>query len=260
MQFIDTHTHLYLEDFDHDRQEMINRAISRGIHRFLLPNIDQDSVKPLLQLCEDFPANCFPMIGLHPTSVKEDWQKQLSHFKEQLKNHPETFIAIGEIGLDFYWDKSFATQQLEALRMQFDWAKQMQKPVAIHTREAFPEMLTEIQKAQDGSLKGVLHCFTGTLEEAKKSVDLGFYLGIGGVLTYKKSSLPEIVKHLPVERLILETDAPFLPPVPYRGKRNESAYLFETAVKLAAILEIELDKLAEITTQNANELFNLPTK
>lgn len=260
MQFIDTHTHLYLEDFDHDRQEMINRAISRGIHRFLLPNIDQDSVKPLLQLCEDFPANCFPMIGLHPTSVKEDWQKQLSHFKEQLKNHPETFIAIGEIGLDFYWDKSFATQQLEALRMQFDWAKQMQKPVAIHTREAFPEMLTEIQKAQNGSLKGVLHCFTGTLEEAKKSVDLGFYLGIGGVLTYKKSSLPEIVKHLPVERLILETDAPFLPPVPYRGKRNESAYLFETAVKLAAILEIELDKLAEITTQNANELFNLPTK
>ncbi|MDD4085727.1 MAG: TatD family hydrolase [Bacteroidales bacterium] len=260
MQFIDTHTHLYLEDFDHDRQEMIKRAISRGIHRFLLPNIDQDSVKPLLQLCEDFPANCFPMIGLHPTSVKEDWQKQLSHFKEQLKNHPETFIAIGEIGLDFYWDKSFATQQLEALRMQFDWAKQMQKPVAIHTREAFPEMLTEIQKAQNGSLKGVLHCFTGTLEEAKKSVDLGFYLGIGGVLTYKKSSLPEIVKHLPVERLILETDAPFLPPVPYRGKRNESAYLFETAVKLAAILEIELDKLAEITTQNANELFNLPTK
>ncbi|HPE42567.1 MAG TPA: TatD family hydrolase [Bacteroidales bacterium] len=260
MQFIDTHTHLYLEDFDHDRQEMINRAISRGIHRFLLPNIDQDSVKPLLQLCEDFPANCFPMIGLHPTSVKEDWQKQLSHFKEQLKYHPETFIAIGEIGLDFYWDKSFATQQLEALRMQFDWAKQMQKPVAIHTREAFPEMLTEIQKAQNGSLKGVLHCFTGTLEEAKKSVDLGFYLGIGGVLTYKKSSLPEIVKHLPVERLILETDAPFLPPVPYRGKRNESAYLFETAVKLAAILEIELDKLAEITTQNANELFNLPTK
>lgn len=260
MQFIDTHTHLYLEDFDHDRQEMINRAISRGIHRFLLPNIDQDSVKPLLQLCEDFPANCFPMIGLHPTSVKEDWQKQLSHFKEQLKYHPETFIAIGEIGLDFYWDKSFATQQLEALRMQFDWAKQMQKPVAIHTREAFPEMLTEIQKAQNGSLKGVLHCFTGTLEEAKKAVDLGFYLGIGGVLTYKKSSLPEIVKHLPVERLILETDAPFLPPVPYRGKRNESAYLFETAVKLAAILEIELDKLAEITTQNANELFNLPTK
>lgn len=260
MQFIDTHTHLYLEDFDHDRQEMIKRAISRGIHRFLLPNIDQDSVKPLLQLCEDFPANCFPMIGLHPTSVKEDWQKQLSHFKEQLKNHPKTFIAIGEIGLDFYWDKSFATQQLEALRMQFDWAKQMQKPVAIHTREAFPEMLTEIQKAQNGSLKGVLHCFTGTLEEAKKAVDLGFYLGIGGVLTYKKSSLPEIVKHLPVERLILETDAPFLPPVPYRGKRNESAYLFETAVKLAAILEIELDKLAEITTQNANELFNLPTK
>ena len=260
MQFIDTHTHLYLEDFDHDRQEMINRAISRGIHRFLLPNIDQDSVKPLLQLCEDFPANCFPMIGLHPTSVKEDWQKQLSHFKEQLKYHPETFIAIGEIGLDFYWDKSFATQQLEALRMQFDWAKQMQKPVAIHTREAFPEMLTEIQKAQDGSLKGVLHCFTGTLEEAKKAVDLGFYLGIGGVLTYKKTSLPEVVKQLPLDRLILETDAPFLPPVPYRGKRNESAYLFETAVKLAAILEIELDKLAEITTQNANELFNLPTK
>jgi len=173
MQFIDTHTHLYLEDFDHDRHEMINRAMDRGITRFLLPNIDQISVEPLVNLCKNYPANCFPMLGLHPTSVKEDWQTQLSYLKNQLDNHPERYIAIGEIGLDFYWDMSYAKQQFEALRMQFDWAKEIYKPVAIHTREAFQEMLSEIEKAQNGKLKGVLHCFTGTLEEAKKAIDLG---------------------------------------------------------------------------------------
>ncbi len=258
MQFIDTHTHLYLEDFDTDRNEMIKRAVARGINRFLLPNIDQSSVDPMLGLCKAYPDYCFPMLGLHPTSVKDDWQMQLDHFEKLLQESPTTFVAIGEIGLDFYWDKSFSTQQIKALRIQFDWAKKLQLPVAIHTRDAFPEMLAEIKEAQDGNLKGVLHCFTGSLEEAQKAIDLGFYLGIGGVLTYKKSDLPEIVKQVPPERLILETDAPFLPPVPYRGKRNESAFLFETAVKLAATLEMDLDTLAEITTKNAIELFNLP--
>lgn len=199
------------------------------------------------------------MLGLHPTSVKEDWQSQLSGFEDILKKQSKTFIAVGEIGLDFYWDRSFADQQLQALRIQFEWAKMLNLPVAIHTREAFPEMLSEIEKAQNGKLKGVLHCFTGTLDEAKKAIDLGFYLGIGGVLTYKKSMLPDVVKQLPTERLILETDAPFLPPVPYRGKRNESAYLFETAVKLAETLNLSLETVAEITTNNAIELFKLPT-
>lgn len=259
MQFIDTHTHLYLENFDQDRPEMIKRAINRGIDHFLLPNIDQDSVASLLNLCKEYPKNCFPMLGLHPTSVKEDWQSQLSGFENILKKQSKTFIAVGEIGLDFYWDKHFADEQIQALRIQFDWAKMLNLPVAIHTREAFPEMLSEIEKAQNGKLKGVLHCFTGTLDEAKKAIDLGFYLGIGGVLTYKKSMLPDVVKQLPAERLILETDAPFLPPVPYRGKRNESAYLFETAVKLAETLNLSLETVAEITTNNAIELFKLPT-
>jgi len=259
MHFIDTHTHLYLENFDQDRPEMIKRAINRGIDHFLLPNIDQDSVASLLNLCKKYPKNCFPMLGLHPTSVKEDWQSQLSGFEDILKKQSKTFIAIGEIGLDFYWDRSFADQQFQALRIQFEWAKMLNLPVAIHTREAFPEMLSEIEKAQNGKLKGVLHCYTGTLDEAKKAIDLGFYLGIGGVLTYKKSMLPDVVKQLPAERLILETDAPFLPPVPYRGKRNESAYLFETAVKLAETLNLSLETVAEITTNNAIELFKLPT-
>ncbi len=258
MQFIDTHTHLYLDDFDADRNEMIERAVTRGINRFLLPNIDQSSVDPMLKLCETYPGYCFPMLGLHPTSVKDDWKKQLGHFEKLLKDSPATYIAIGEIGLDFYWDKSFSAQQTEALGIQFNWAKNLHIPVAIHTREAFPEMLSEITKAQDGSLNGVLHCFTGSLEEAQKAIDLGFYLGIGGVLTYKKSKLPEVVRQIPADHLILETDSPFLPPVPYRGKRNESAFLFETAVKLAATLEIDLDTLAEITTKNASKLFNLP--
>lgn len=257
MQFIDTHTHLYLEDFDADRNKVIEKAVARGINRFLLPNIDQSSIDPMLELCKAFPDSCFPMLGLHPTSVKGDWKIQLNLFEKLLQESPSTYIAIGEIGLDFYWDKSFSAQQIEALRIQFDWAKNLHLPVAIHTRDAFPEMLAEIKEAQDGNLKGVLHCFMGSLEEAQKAIDLGFYLGIGGVLTYKKSDLPEVVKQVPPERLILETDAPYLPPVPYRGKRNESAFLFETAVKLAATREMDLDTLAEITTKNAIELFNL---
>ncbi|MDA3944220.1 MAG: TatD family hydrolase [Bacteroidetes bacterium] len=257
MHFIDTHTHLYLDEFEADRHQVINRAIAKNIKRFLLPNIDAASVESMLQLCHDFPDNCFPMLGLHPTSVKEDWKLQLKEFEELLAVNPGKFIAIGEIGLDFYWDKSFEAQQLQALRTQFDWAKKLDLPVAIHTRAAFPQMLEEIAKAQDGNLKGVLHCFTGTLEEAQKAIELGFLLGIGGVLTYKKSTLPEILETIELNHLILETDAPFLPPVPYRGKRNESAYMIEIALKLATIKNLSLDEIATQTTQNAIHLFKL---
>lgn len=257
MQLIDTHTHLYLDEFDADRPEMIQRAINKGIHRFLLPNIDTETLEPMLNLCGQFPDNCFPMLGLHPTSVKANWKAQLESFESMLFNGKHPFIAIGEIGLDFYWDKSFAEAQTNALRTQFDWAKKLDLPVAIHTREAFPEMLDEIAKAQDGRLKGVLHCFTGSLEEAQRAVDLGFLLGIGGVLTYKKSTLPEIISQIDVKHLILETDAPFLPPVPYRGKRNESAYMTETALKLATIKQLSQEEIAQQTTQNAIELFKL---
>lgn len=257
MQFIDTHTHLYLNEFDSDRSAVIERAIDKGISKFLLPNIDTETVESLLNLCRQYPANCFPMLGLHPTSVKADWKAQLAGFESVLFSNAHPFIAIGEIGLDFYWDKSFAEAQIKALRMQFEWAKKLNLPVAIHTREAFPEMLDEIEKAQDGSLRGVLHCFTGDLAEAQRAIDLGFLLGIGGVLTYKKSALPEIIQQIDVKHLILETDAPFLPPVPYRGKRNESAYLFETALKLATIKQLSMEEIARQTTQNAIELFKL---
>ena len=257
MQFIDTHTHLYLDEFVADRPAMIHRALNKGIQRFLLPNIDTETLEPMLNLCKQFPDNCLPMLGLHPTSVKADWKAQLEKFESILfsKNHP--FIAIGEIGLDFYWDKSFSEAQLSALRIQFDWAKKLNLPVAIHTREAFPEMLEEISKAQDGRLKGVLHCFTGNLEQAQRAVDQGFLLGIGGVLTYKKSTLPEVIKEIDIKHLILETDAPFLAPVPYRGKRNESAYMIETVLKLATIKQLSLEEISLQTTQNAVELFKL---
>lgn len=255
MKLIDTHTHLYLDSFDEDRDAMIQRAIEAGIDILLLPNIDQESIEPMMTLCEKYPNNCFPMIGLHPTSVAEDYKQQLQRMEDAIqKTRP---IAIGEIGIDLYWDKSFREAQIDAFSIQLDWAKAHQLPVAIHTREAFPLMLDLVEAAQDGRLTGVFHCFTGTSTEAKRILDLGFYMGIGGVLTYKKSELPELVKNLPLTSLLLETDSPFLPPVPYRGKRNESAYLIEVVKKMATIRSESIEEIAWITSSNARKLFNI---
>lgn len=255
MQWIDTHTHLYLDQFDADRDAMLQRAFSVGVTKLLLPNIDADSIAPMLQLCEQYPKNCFPMIGLHPTSVDKDVQTQLNLLEQELLKG--TYIGIGEIGIDLYWDKSFLEEQIHAFRIQLNWAKQHALPVAIHTREAFPLILDLVEEAQDGRLKGVFHCFTGNTTEAERIVKMGFYLGIGGVLTYKKSMLPEVIQNIPLDFLLLETDSPYLPPVPYRGKRNESSYLTETALQLAAIKQIPLSELAAITTNNALKLFNI---
>jgi TatD DNase family protein len=255
MQWIDTHTHLYLDQFDADRDAMLQRAFSVGVTKLLLPNIDADSIAPMLQLCEQYPKNCFPMIGLHPTSVDKDVQTQLNLLEQELLKG--TYIGIGEIGIDLYWDKSFLEEQIHAFRIQLNWAKQHALPVAIHTREAFPLILDLVEEAQDGRLKGVFHCFTGNTTEAERIVKMGFYLGIGGVLTYKKSMLPEVIQNIPLDFLLLETDSPYLPPVPYRGKRNESSYLTETALQLAAIKQIPLSELATITTNNALKLFNI---
>lgn len=255
MQWIDTHTHLYLDQFDADRDAMLQRAFSVGVTKLLLPNIDADSIAPMLQLCEQYPKNCFPMIGLHPTSVDKDVQTQLNLLEQELLKG--TYIGIGEIGIDLYWDKSFLEEQIHAFRIQLNWAKQHALPVAIHTREAFPLILDLVEEAQDGRLKGVFHCFTGNTTEAERIVKMGFYLGIGGVLTYKKSMLPEVIQNIPLDFLLLETDSPYLPPVPYRGKRNESSYLTETALQLAAIKKIPLSELATITTNNALKLFNI---
>ncbi|MCC7318351.1 MAG: TatD family hydrolase [Bacteroidales bacterium] len=255
MQWIDTHTHLYLDQFDADRDDMLQRAFSAGITKLLLPNIDAESIAPLLKLCKQYPEHCFPMMGLHPTSVDENVQTQLNLLEQELLRG--NYIGIGEIGIDLYWDKTFLEEQIHAFRTQLNWAKEHALPVAIHTREAFPLILDLVEEAQDGRLKGVFHCFTGNAAEAERIMKLGFYMGIGGVLTYKKSHLPEIVQNIPLDFLLLETDSPYLPPVPYRGKRNESSYLTETALKLAAIKQIPLNELAEITTKNAHKLFNI---
>jgi TatD DNase family protein len=255
MQFIDTHAHLYLEQFNPDRNDMISRSISKGIDIILLPNIDKDSIGPMLEVCKTFPENCFAMIGLHPTSVKADVEEQLQIMEDKLAEG--NFVAIGEIGIDLYWDVSFKDQQIQAFRQQLRWAKQYKLPVAIHTREAYPLILDLVNEENDDALTGVFHCFSGNLHHAQQIIEMGFLLGIGGVITYKKSHLPDVLREIPLEYLVLETDAPFLPPVPYRGQRNESAYIYEIALKLADIKQLTLDVVARVTTENAKKLFRL---
>jgi TatD DNase family protein len=255
MQLIDTHAHLYLEQFDSDRNEMISRSISKGINIMLLPNIDKDSIGPMLEVCKSFPENCFPMIGLHPTSVKEDVDEQLNIIENQLIDG--NYIAIGEIGIDLYWDVTFKEQQISAFKQQLRWAKQFKLPVAIHTREAFPLILDLLEAEYDDTLTGVFHCFNGSLSDAERIMKMGFMMGIGGVMTYKKSGLPEVVAEISLEFLVLETDAPFLPPVPFRGQRNESAYIYEIASKLAEVKNVTLEIIAQKTTENALKLFCL---
>lgn len=255
MQWIDTHTHLYLEQFDHDRDAMLGRAFDAGIVKLLLPNIDRDSIDAMLALCDRYPDKCLPMMGLHPTSVKEDAELQLKAVEDQLSRRK--YCAIGEIGIDLYWDKTYYDAQLKAFRLQLDWAKELDLPVAIHTREAFPLILQLVEEAQDGRLKGVFHCFSGNGEDARRIMDMGFFMGIGGIITYKKSTLPELIKQVPTDYLLLETDSPFLPPTPHRGKRNESSFLVETARCLAEIKSISMEELAQITTRNAMNLFKI---
>ncbi len=257
MHLIDTHTHLYLEHFDSDRDDMLQRAFSAGIHQLFLPNIDMDSLQPMLELCRNFPSNCFPMIGLHPTSVGENVNEQL-RFLEEAMAHSK-FYAIGEIGIDLYWDKTFIDAQITAFRTQLDWAKKLNLPVVIHTRDAFPLILDLVEEAQDGNLTGVFHCFTGDETDAKRIMDMNFMIGIGGVITYKKSHLPEVLQHVPLDFMVLETDSPYLPPVPYRGKRNESSYMIETALKLAEIKGVSMEEIAMMTTRNAQKLFKIST-
>lgn len=255
MHLIDTHSHLYAEEFDTDRNEAIARAIQHGVTSLLLPNVDSSSVEAMMQLAANYPQNCFPMMGLHPTSVKADFRDELAIVEQQLKSN--RFIAVGEIGLDLYWDQSFLEEQKTALAQQFDWARQYHLPVVIHLRNAFVEMKDFLETYDLTGITGVFHCFGGTVEEAEYIVSKGFLLGIGGVLTYKKSDLPAVVKAVGLEHLVLETDSPYLAPVPMRGKRNESAYLHHIAQKLADLLEMSVEKVAEATTVNAKRVFKL---
>jgi len=234
---------------------MVERAIASGVRYMFLPNIDSSSIGAMHDLCARFPENCFPMMGLHPTSVKENFEDELKIVEEQLENN--TYWAIGETGIDLYWDKSFYREQVIAFNRQIDMALEYNLPLVIHARESFKEIFRVLENRDINGLTGVFHCFTGTIEEAERAIRLGFMLGIGGVLTYKKSGLDTVVSALGPEHLILETDAPFLPPVPHRGKRNESAYVLHVADKLADVINIPVKDVTKITTQNAAKLFNL---
>ena len=258
MHFIDTHTHLYLEEFDDDRAEMISRAIQTGVETFLLPNIDKNSLPALLSLCDAWPTHCLPMIGLHPTSVKDDYLDELEMVDQQLKERK--FFAIGEIGIDLYWDKTHLEQQQIAFRHQLKLAKAFHLPVAIHMRNSFEQVYAIIKEQADANLRGVFHCFSGDIRQAKKITELGFLLGIGGVVTFKNSGLQDVIRETGMEHLVLETDAPFLAPDPHRGRRNESSYIPLIAEKIASLKNIPLEEVAIITTANARHLFNLNIK
>lgn len=258
MQFIDTHTHIYLEEFDVDRNEMIGRAIQAGVGTFLLPNIDRASLPALLSLCDAWPGHCLPMIGLHPTSVKDDYEEELAMVDQQLNERK--FFAIGEIGIDLYWDKTYLHQQQIAFRHQLKLAKALHLPVAVHMRNSFEQVYSILREEADSSLRGVFHCFSGNIQQARKVIELGFLLGIGGVVTFRNSGLQEVIKETGLGHMVLETDAPFLAPEPFRGKRNECSYIPLIAEKIASLQNIALATVAEITTANARKLFNINNK
>lgn len=253
--FFDTHAHLYSEQFKEDQDAMIQRAIASGVERFYLPNIDLESIDGMLDLEKNYPNICFPMMGLHPCSVDENFEEVLSKMKDLIEERK--FVAIGEIGIDLYWDKSFEEQQKKAFRKQINWAKDLELPIVIHARESFEQIFEILDQENDDRLKGIFHCFTGGQEEIEKILSYGgFMFGIGGVVTYKKSTLPEVLTLIPMEKLVLETDAPYLPPTPHRGKRNESAFLIHTAEKVAEIYGVSLLELGKITSENTMKLFH----
>lgn len=255
MIVIDTHTHLYSDEFAADQEMMIKRVREAGIGRVLMPAIDASTHEKMLELERKHPDLCLSMMGLHPTSVKENYEEELrvaeGHFQRG------KFIAVGETGLDFYWDLTFREQQFDAFRRQIDWALQYDLPVVIHSRNSTDECIEVIREKQNGKLRGVFHCFSGDAEQARKITELGLYLGIGGVLTFKNSGLDKVLAGVDLAHLVLETDAPYLAPVPYRGKRNESAYIIYVAEKLAGVKGVPVEEVAEVTTVNAKKLFGL---
>jgi TatD DNase family protein len=255
MQFIDTHTHLYLPEFDADRDEAVTRALSKGVSKMLLPNIDIQSVNSMLSAVTRYSGICYPMVGLHPTSVKEDYQSQLEKLEILFTKHK--FIAIGEIGIDLFWDKTFLNEQIIAFRRQIFFALNNELPVVIHSRDSFPEVFSVLDEFEGKGLKGVFHAFTGSIDHAGKAIRMGFKLGIGGIVTFKNSGLDKIVREIDPENIILETDSPYLAPVPFRGKRNESSYICIINKKLAEIYRMSEEEIASITYSNSMQLFNL---
>ena len=257
MNFIDTHTHLFASEFDNDIDIVIKNALDNGISKMLLPNIDSTTTTKMLQLCDKYPNNCYPMVGLHPCSIKKDnLEKEISHVEQMLSQNK--FIAVGEIGIDLYWDKSTLDLQKIAFESQIELAKKYQLPIAIHVRDSFDEAIEIVERLNDYNLSGVFHCFTGNLEEAQRIINLNnFYLGIGGVVTFKNGGINKIINQVSLDRIILETDSPYLSPTPFRGTRNESKYLLNIAHKMAELYNIDIEDIAKKTTKNAIDLFHL---
>ena len=254
---IDTHAHLYAEEFSEDQTEVFIRAAAAGVHYFLLPNINSESI-PLMEKLIKEQKNTIPMMGLHPSYVKENWMEELKIIETHLFKNPSKYCAVGEIGMDLFWDKTFIEAQKIVFRTQISWAKKLKLPIAIHARDAFDEIFEILDEENDETLKGVFHCFTGSIEQATKILDYGgFKLGIGGVITYKNSGLTEVLNSVELKHLVLETDAPYLSPVPFRGKRNESSYLSYIIEKISGIYKLSDAIIAEVTSQNAIELFQL---
>lgn len=254
MKLIDSHCHLYLPEFNHDRAEVLQRSIKLGVEKFYLPGIDSEVIDSMLLMEEQYPTICFPMMGLHPCSVKENYHVELSIVESWLQKRK--FVAIGEIGLDFYWDKTFEAQQYEAFEQQMQWALDYNLPIVIHSREATQATINCVKPFAAKGLKGIFHCFTGSYESAKEIIAMNFLLGIGGVITYKNAGLAEVVKKIDLQHIVLETDAPYLTPVPFRGKRNESSYLQYIVERIAQEKNISREEVAKITTANAEQLFH----
>lgn len=255
MRMIDTHAHLYAGQFDKDRAAMLQRAFDVGVAQIYLPNIDSTSIEAMLALEAAYPDQCFAMMGLHPCSVKDNYQTELAIVEKWLQQRP--FCAVGEIGIDLYWDKSFFEQQKEAFLRQVQWAKDLDRPIVIHSRASTDIIIELLKPLQEERLRGIFHCFGGNVEQAAAIIDMGFLLGIGGVLTFKKSGLDKTLESVDLEHLVLETDAPYLAPTPYRGKRNESAYTKLVAERLAEVKQTSLEEVGRITSANAERLFAL---
>ncbi|UPQ87930.1 TatD family hydrolase [Vibrio sinaloensis] len=252
---IDTHAHIYANEFDNDREEVVQRALAQGVEQILLPNIDLESIEPMLATEAQFPQVCRSMMGLHPCYVDGNVKHSLEVIHSWFAKH--NFIAVGEIGIDLYWDKTYRAEQEMAFVTQLNWAKELQLPVVIHTRDSIQETLALLSKEQNGTLSGVFHCFGGSLEEAKAINDLGFHLGLGGVSTFKNGGMDKVIPHLDMDYVILETDCPYLAPVPHRGKRNEPAYTSLVAQRVADLRDMTIEQVDTMTTQNAKTLFRL---
>lgn len=257
MRLVDSHSHLFLEEFSEDLPEVMERARKAGVTHIFMPNIDSTTIEPLLKVCASYKELCYPMIGLHPTSVRENFRQELEVVHRYL-NGEVPFVAVGEIGMDLYWDKTFLKEQTIAFRQQVEWALEYRLPVVIHCREAFEYIYKVLIDYKDSSLTGIFHSFTGTLDEAARILDFpGFCLGINGVVTFKKSALPAVLAQVPLDRIVLETDSPYLTPVPNRGKRNESAYVKDTLVKVAEVYGRTMEEVSEATSENALKVFGM---